>query len=237
MFDIGNVGTHTSSGGTILKSRTIVLGFATALILTGCSSAADSPAPSSSTEASTTPSATPTPAAEASTEATTLELSTETLQILTDDGTELQSFSFFAPVDDTAIAALTAAIGEDPVVTPFGDDAANPNYITYEWAGASLTAPNNEPADTQYANWSFGVTAATVGVLDAVTDSGISVGTSRADAEAAGAVLDDTSTEAIYRLGLTEIDRNGEPLPFCLYLAASDDSITEIGGPAHELRG
>ena len=63
------------------------------------------------------------------------------------------------------------------------------------------------------------------------------MGTSRADAEAAGAVLDETSTEAIYRLGLTEIDRNGEPLPFCLYLAASDDAITEIGGPAHENRG
>ena len=229
--------THTSSGGTILKSRVIVLGLATALILTGCSSAADSPAPSSSAEASTTPSATPTPTAEASTEATTLELSTEALQVLTEDGTELQSFSFFVPVDDTAIAALTAAIGEEPIVTPFGEDAANPDYITYEWAGALLTAPN-EPADTQYANWSFSVTAPVVGALNAVTDSGISVGTTRADAEAAGAVRDETAgTDVSYRLGLTDVDRNGEPLTFCLYLGGDDNVITHIGGPAHELRG
>ena len=220
-----------------MKSRAIVLCLATAIVLTGCT-AADEPAssPTASAEASTTATPTPTAAAESSTDPTTLELSTEALQILSEDGTKLNSFSYFVPVDDAVIAALSAAIGADPAVTENGDDPANPDSVHYEWEGASLTAPNL-PADTQYANWSFGVTSAAVGVLDAVTDSGISVGSTRADAGGAGAVLDDTGSEVFFRVGVTDVDRNGEPLAFCLYLSADNSSITEIGGPAHENRG
>jgi hypothetical protein len=219
-----------------VKSRAIIFGLATALILTGCSAAA---APADSTpSAHSSSSATPTPTAsvEASTEPATIELSTETLQILTADGTELSSFSYFVPVDDNLILALTAAIGAEPTVTVNGADATNPDSLTYEWPGASLTAPNS-PADTQYANWSFGVKQAAIGAVSVVTDTGISVGSSRTDAEAAGAVLDDTGSQIFYRVGITDVDRNGEPLAFCLYLIASDDAITEIGGPAHENRG
>jgi hypothetical protein len=219
-----------------VKSRAIIFGLATALVLTGCSAAAApaDTAPSADSSSSATP--TPTAPVEASTAPATLELSTETLQILTDDGTELSSYSYFVPVDDTVIAALTAAIGAEPTVTVNGTDAANPDFVTYEWPGASLTAPNS-PADTQYANWSFGVTEAAVGAVNVVTDTGIAVGSTRAEAEAAGAVLDKTGTEAFYRAGITDVDRNGEALPFCLYLTASDEAITEIGGPAHENRG
>jgi len=134
------------------------------------------------------------------------------------------------------IAALTAAIGKEPVVTPNGADAANPDYIIYESAGASLSEIN-APADTRYANGSFGVTAAADGSLTAETDSGVPVGFTRADAEVAGAVLDDNGSEVFYRVGITDIDRNGEDLSYCLHLTASDDAIIETGGPAHELRG
>jgi hypothetical protein len=219
-----------------VKSGAIILCLAAAIVLTGCTATNEPGTPTASAESSTTATPTPTAAAESSTDPTTLELSTEALQILSEDGTELNSFSHFVPVDDAAVAALSVAIGADPIVTKNGEDQANPDYVTYEWEGALLTA-TNAPADTQYANWSFSVSTAAVGVLDAVTDSGISVGSTRAEAEAAGAVLDDTGSEVFYRLGLTNVDRNGEPLPFCLYLGADDTSITKIGGPANENRG
>jgi len=219
-----------------LKSRAIIFGLATALVLTGCSAAAEPAATTPRADSSSSATPTPTASVEASTEPATIELSTETLQILTDDGTELSSFSYFVPVDDNLILALNAAIGAEPAVTVNGTDASNPDSLTYEWPGASLTAPNS-PADTQYANWSFGVKEAAIGAVSVVTDTGISVGSTRADAEAAGAVLDETGTQIFYRAGITDVDRNGEPLAFCLYLIASDDAITEIGGPAHENRG
>jgi hypothetical protein len=218
-----------------VKSRAIILCLAAAIVLTGCTATDEPGTPTASAESSTTATPTPTAAAESSTDPTTLELSTEALQILSEDGTELNSFSYFVPVDDAVITALSAAIGADPVVTENGDDPANPNSVHYEWEGASLTAVNSE-ADTQYANWSFGVTSAAVGALDAVTDSGISVGSTRAEAEAAGAVLD-VGPDVFYRLGVTDIDRNGEPLAFALYLGADATAITDIGGPAHENQG
>jgi hypothetical protein len=219
-----------------VKSRAIILCVAAAIVLTGCTATNEPGTPTASTESSTTATPTPTAAAESSTAPTTLELSTEALQILSEDGTELNSFSHFVPVDDAAVAALSVAIGADPIVTKNGEDQANPDYVTYEWEGALLTA-TNAPADTQYANWTFSVTSASVGSLNAVTDSGISVGSTRAEAEAAGAVLDETGSEVFYRLGITDIDRNGEPLPFCLYLGATDDVIDSISGPAHENQG
>jgi hypothetical protein len=219
-----------------VKSRAIILCVAAAIVLTGCTATNEPGTPTASAESSTTATPTPTGAAESSTDPTTLELSTEALQILSEDGTELQSFSHFVPVDDAVVAALAAAIGADPVVTKNGEDQANPDYVTYEWEGALLTA-TNAPADTQYANWTFSVTSASVGSLNAVTDSGISVGSTRAEAEAAGAVLDETGSEVFYRLGIDDIDRNGEPLPFCLYLGATDDVIDTISGPAHENQG
>jgi hypothetical protein len=219
-----------------VKSRAIIFGLATALVLTGCSAAAEPAATTPGADSSSTATPTPTASVEAATEPATIELSTETLQILTADGTELSSFSYFVPVDDNLILALTAAIGAEPTVTVSGDDPSAPDSLTYEWPGAQLTAPNS-PADTQYANWSFGVKEAAIGAVSVVTDTGISVGTTRADAEAAGAVLDDTGSQVFYRVGITDVDRNGQPLAFCLYLTASDDAITEIGGPAHENRG
>jgi hypothetical protein len=219
-----------------VKSRAIILCVAAAIVLTGCTATNEPGTPTASAESSTTATPTPTGAAESSTDPTTLGLSTEALQILSEDGTELQSFSHFVPVDDAVVAALAAAIGADPVVTKNGEDQANPDYVTYEWEGALLTA-TNAPADTQYANWTFSVTSASVGSLNAVTDSGISVGSTRAEAEAAGAVLDETGSEVFYRLGIDDIDRNGEPLPFCLYLGATDDVIDTISGPAHENQG
>jgi hypothetical protein len=219
-----------------VKSRAIILCLAAAIVLTGCTATNEPVTPTASAESSTTATPTPTATAESSTDPTTLELSTEALQVLSEDGTELQSFSHFVPVDDAVVAALSAAIGADPIVTKNGEDQANPDYVTYEWEGALLTA-TNAPADTQYANWTFSVTSASVGSLNAVTDSGISVGSTRAEAEAAGAVLDETGSEVFYRLGITDIDRNGEPLPFCLYLGATDDVIDSISGPAHENQG
>jgi hypothetical protein len=218
-----------------VKSRAIILCLAAAIVLTGCTATDEPGTPTASAESSTTATPTPTAAAESSTDPTTLELSTEALQILSEDGTELNSFSYFVPVDDAVITALSAAIGADPVVTENGDDPANPDSVLYEWEGASLTAPNL-PTDTQYANWSFSVTSASVGSLNAVTDSGISVGSTRAEAEAAGAVPD-VGPDVFYRLGVTEVDRNGELLPFALYLGTDATAILEIGGPAHENRG
>jgi hypothetical protein len=240
-----------------LKARFSLVILATVLALTGCSASAEPTAAPASAAPSSTPAATPTPLEPSSaaspsaapstapaaptastapaTESGTLELSTESLVILAEDGTALDSFSYFTALDEATIAKLSAAIGTEPTVTKSGDDPANPDHVTYEWDGALLTA-GNSPTDTEYANWTFTVSAATVGALDATTDGGIVVGSSRVQAEAAGAILDDSGSVDFYSVGATQVDRNGAPLEFCLYLGVSGDVITDIGGPAHTNR-
>jgi hypothetical protein len=46
----------------------------------------------------------------------------------------------------------------------------------------------------------------------------------------------DSGSVDFYSLGATNVDRNGAPLEFALYLAVSGDTISEIGGPAHTNR-
>jgi hypothetical protein len=193
------------------------------------------PETASPSAAPSTAPAAPTASTAPATESGTLELSTESLVILAEDGTALDSFSYFTALDEATIAKLSAAIGTEPTVTKSGDDPANPDHVTYEWDGALLTA-GNSPTDTEYANWTFTVSAATVGALDATTDGGIVVGSSRVQAEAAGAILDDSGSVDFYSVGATQVDRNGAPLEFCLYLGVSGDVITDIGGPAHTNR-
>jgi hypothetical protein len=183
--------------------------------------------------------AAPAPAAPApgasTTDAASLQLSVESLEIIAEDGTALHSFSYFTPLDDSVIAKLSAGIGAEPTITKYGDDAENPDYATYQWDGALLTG-GNHPADTEYANWSFTVSAASVGALDTATKVGLTVGSTRSDAEAAGAILDESGSTPVYSLGAVEIGRNGNAFEFCLYLGVSGDTITEIGGPAHTNR-
>jgi hypothetical protein len=147
----------------------------------GCtpSAAPATPAPAPSPSASGTPTPSPSrlPVAER------LVVDSQSLTVLADDGTALQSFTYFDPAADV-VAALATLFAADPEVEDVQPYEGYP-FTQYEWPGFSLNDSIQEPDGVYYVNFRIQITAATLNGIALETVEDISVGDDPLPIEAA----------------------------------------------------
>lgn len=158
-----------------------ILGAAVAftLLLAGCSAP---PATMPSTSPEATPStSTPTPEPVAAV-ASEIVVSSSTLQVMTTDGHEASSHTWFDSPTQT-IERLTESFGFAPTTTEHEATELMSARTDYAWEGFLLTVLDVAPQAPYYPNQYATITASSVGGIHLSTLGGISVGSTLAQVE------------------------------------------------------
>jgi hypothetical protein len=209
-------------------------------LLSGCAQSSvtgSSPAPTTSTadpSSSPRPPATPVHA-DTSADVATILVRATGLELVNAESDVLTTLSFFEPVEDV-VAELALATGQEPVIERYeGHDEAPPG-TSYGWGGLKLYDSDRKMGGPPlYAQWSVGVTAATVDHLAVRTAATISAGLSQAgvDERAPGTLSvlvgreeDGEMMQGIYEE--TEVGRSedGSVLTHSVYVRLSGSPLT-----------
>ncbi|PNW07782.1 hypothetical protein C1632_16290 [Microbacterium testaceum] len=202
----------------------------------GLSACVPQPAPEPTTTDAATPTFTPTvkPTATVSPSADASAPASDAVLIVQLDGASIAAGSTLE-YSLAAVDAWTAALGIAPtrsaVEGPYGGDS---ELTALEWPGFTLTVPN----DGSTRGASVRVSSPTVAGHPVVTSGGIGVGSTRAEAVAAGATEGFDSTEL--RLdtrdapGTQSLQRPGELGRQYVMLVLDGDSIVQIILPAND---
>ena len=155
------------------------IGIVALATMAGCTAptAGTSPTPSAPASGTPSPTPTPTPVAER------LTVDSQSITLLADDGSILQSFTYFEPVDGV-LSAFTALFAAEPVVENIEPYEGYP-YTRYEWPGVSLNDSAQETDGVYYVNFRIEITTATLNGIALETVEGIAVGDDPLPLEAA----------------------------------------------------
>lgn len=204
-----------------------------ALVLSVGLSACTSPTSTPTESAAQTPAATPSVSATAPAAAPT-PTSAATLIVTLDDAT-LQGGATPLPYARGAKDAWTAALGSEPTESPsevvHGYDF---QQTIWKWPGLQLNLPNDGSANGSRVS----VSAATVAGHPVRTTQGIGVGSTRAEALAAGAVDGFDSTELRLDVrdapGTNSLQRPGEVGRQFISLILEGDTVVSMHLPADD---
>lgn len=170
--------------------RTIILtvGLLFSIALTGCAGGGTSSAKPSASASASASAPTPKPIASSSTPSTTaggaeakpnrVVITAEGIQVVNDDETAGESFTYFEPIEDV-VAGLSVLFGAPPVPTPYAGTS-----VDYNWDGFQIGTDGRGEAPF-YSESVVKVRAATVHGLAIETVDGIQVGDPAAPLEAA----------------------------------------------------
>lgn len=204
-----------------------------ALGLSGC---APEPIAAPTTTDAATPTFTPTvkPTPTVTPTADTSAPASDAVLIVQLDGASIAAGSSLA-YSIGAVEAWTAALGTAPTQSPVeGPYGGTLDLTALEWPGLTLTVPN----DGSTRGASLRVTEPTVAGHPVVTSGGIGVGSTRAEAVAAGATEGFDATEL--RLdtrdapGTQSLQRPGEVGREYVMLVLEGDSVTQIILPGND---
>ena len=117
-------------------------------------------------------------------------ITTLTFAILDEEGSVLHEYDYFDPAAPV-IADLTTLLGSAPVATPFEGHTHQWPGTDYTWGGFTLKDWDG-PAVAYGQDFDIIVSSAAVHGLDVVTVGGIHVGSTTAEATAAGGSYQDT---------------------------------------------
>jgi len=160
-----------------------------------------------------------------------LVVSSTSIQVVLDDGTLGDEFSYFEPIQPV-VAALTDVFGEEPVVTEYEDA---PTSVDYDWVGVSIgtDGPAQPPSGAEIIMF---VTAPDVNGIGIETIDGIKVGDPAAPLEAANSSYRwqrDSGEELVVTMNSVPITSGDAERMFSVQLRAlpADGPITQIGAP------
>ncbi|GAA1807207.1 hypothetical protein [Agromyces neolithicus] len=119
----------------------------------------------------------------APTGATAIRVRSDRLQVVDAAGAILHSVTYFDPIV-VAVAAISAATGSAPVITPHSGGIESAPGTYYRWGGLQLNDSNSSVAPPLEPEWFVRVDGPTADGLPVTTAAGVSVGQSQVDVEA-----------------------------------------------------
>lgn len=209
-----------------------------ALALVGCSQLAESNAQPSQTNSPTTqsPTATESPAPAA---AASIVLSVAAIQIADGSGAVMSEHGYFESTAEV-VAALTDALGTQPIVSSYDGHGDSPSGTSYDWGGFEIRDGEWPTEAPYYPEFSVFLTAATVGGLAFSTSDGVSVGDSLSAVAAAHPAHVQSYEDGPVELEWTELPKfpegNGVEIVPALSVrvldSESNDIVSRIIAPA-----